>query len=56
MPLELMIALILVMPIIILFAIFVWYLNFKGIYATVKETRQDQQTIARSERPGTSQF
>jgi Tfp pilus assembly protein PilW len=55
MPLELMIALILVLPIIILFAVFVWYLNIGGIYATVKETRQDRETVAESNNPETDQ-
>jgi hypothetical protein len=45
MSLELMIALILVLPIVILFAVFVWYLNIGGIYAAVKETRQDRPTV-----------
>jgi Tfp pilus assembly protein PilW len=50
MPLELMIALILVLPIIILFAVFVWYLNIGGIYATVKETHQKRPTVAESKK------
>ncbi len=49
MPLELMIALIIILPIIILFAVFVWYLNFGRIYAAVKETYQKRQIIADSE-------
>jgi len=56
MPLELMIALILVMPIIILFGVFVWYLNIGGIYAIVKETRQKRQAITKSKKLETGQF
>ena len=56
MPLELMIALILVMPIIILFAIFVWYLNIGGIYAIIKDTRQKRQAVAASKNLETGQF
>jgi hypothetical protein len=55
MPLELMIALILVLPIIILFAVFVWYLNIGGIYAAVKETRQDRPTVAARKKLETDQ-
>lgn len=55
MPLELMIALILVLPIIILFGVFVWYLNIGSIYATVKETHQDRQTLTKSKKLETDQ-
>jgi flagellar biosynthesis protein FlhB len=53
MPLELTIALIIILPIIILFAVFVWYLNFGRLYATVKETRHKKQSITGSEKPAT---
>jgi len=43
MPLEMMIALILVLPIIILFAVFVWYLNIGRTFATVRENRHDRE-------------
>jgi hypothetical protein len=46
MPLELMLALILVLPIIILSAVFVWYLNVGGIYTIVKERRRKGQAVA----------
>lgn len=42
MPLELMIALILVLPVIILFGAFVWYLNIGRAFATVKENRPER--------------
>jgi hypothetical protein len=44
MPLELMIALILVLPVVIFFVAFVLYLNIGRIFATVKESRQDRET------------
>jgi hypothetical protein len=47
MPLELMIALILVLPIFILFAVFVWYLNIGRTFATVKENREDRPAADR---------
>jgi Tfp pilus assembly protein PilW len=50
MPLELMIALIIILPIIILFAVFVWYLNFGRVYAAVKETYQKRQTVVDSDK------
>jgi Tfp pilus assembly protein PilW len=53
MPLELMIALIIILPIIILFAIFIWYLNFRRVYATVKETHQRRHTLTGSNKSGT---
>jgi Tfp pilus assembly protein PilW len=56
MPLELMIALILVLPIIILFAVFVWYLNIGRAFATVKENRPDQPGAGAGKRPETSRF
>lgn len=55
MPLELLIALILVLPIIILCGAFVWYLNIGGIYAIVKETRQKRQAVAESKKLETVQ-
>jgi Tfp pilus assembly protein PilW len=54
MPLELMIALILVLPIIILFAVFVWYLNIGRIFATVREGRRNRETATEENRPETS--
>jgi len=55
MSLELMIALILVMPIIILCGVFVWYLNIGGIYATVKDKRKNRQVVVESKNPETVQ-
>jgi hypothetical protein len=43
MPLELLIVLILILPVVILFAVFVWYLNIGRIFATVKEDRQERE-------------
>jgi hypothetical protein len=54
MPLELMIALIIILPIIILFAIFVWYLNLGRTFATVREDRQDRPDTAARKRPETN--
>lgn len=50
MPLELLTALIIVLPIIILLAIFVWYLNFGRIYATIKEEHQKRESLAGSKK------
>ncbi len=50
MPLELMIALILVLPVFILFAAFVWYLNIGRTFATVKENRQGREATAARKR------
>jgi len=55
MPLELMIALILILPVVILFAVFVWYLNIGRIFATVKENRQDREAAERK-RPANGRF
>jgi Tfp pilus assembly protein PilW len=55
MPLELMIALIIVLPIIILLAIFVWYLNFGRIYATVRETPRKEHALADGKKLQTGQ-
>jgi hypothetical protein len=51
MPLELMIALILILPVVILFVVFVWYLNVGRIFATVKENRQDREADDIRKRP-----
>lgn len=56
MPLELMLALILVLPIIILFAVFVWYLNIGGIYAALKEKRQKREAVADKKKLETGQL
>ncbi len=37
---ELVVALVVVIPIILFPAAFVWYLNIGGIYAAIKEARQ----------------
>ena len=37
---ELVVALVIVIPIILFPAAFVWYLNIGGIYAAIKEARQ----------------
>jgi CHASE3 domain sensor protein len=50
MPMELLLALILVLPIVILFAVFIWYLNIGGIYAVIKESRQKRQALAESKK------
>jgi Tfp pilus assembly protein PilW len=50
MPLELMIALILVLPIIILFVVFVWYLNIRRTFAAVRENREDRPDTAERKR------
>jgi hypothetical protein len=50
MPLELMLALILVLPIVILFAVFVWYLNIGGIYTVLREKHQKSQAVADSKK------
>jgi hypothetical protein len=42
MPLELMIMLILVLPVFILLAVFVGYLNIGRIFGNVKENRRGQ--------------
>ena len=53
MPLELLIALILVLPIIILCGAFVWYLNIGGIYAMVKDKSQKTKAIAEGKKAET---
>jgi len=55
MPLELMIAMILVLPVIVLFAAFVLYLNISRIFAPVKEDRQDSKD-AGEKRPAIDRF
>jgi hypothetical protein len=54
MPLELMIALIVILPIIIFFVIFVWYLNLGQTYATVKETNHKRPTLTGNKKPAAS--
>jgi hypothetical protein len=54
MPLELMIALIVILPIIIFFVIFVWYLNLGRTYATVKETNHKRPTLTGNKKPAAS--
>lgn len=49
MPLEILIALILVLPVLILFTVFVWYLNIGRAFATVKENRQENPAEADSQ-------
>jgi hypothetical protein len=56
MPLEMMLALILVLPIIILFAVFVWFLNIGGIYAALKENHQKKQAVADNKKLETGQL
>lgn len=56
MTLELMIALILILPVVILFAVFVWYLNIGRVFATVKEDRQDNETDTARKRPENGRF
>jgi hypothetical protein len=50
MPLEMLLALVLVLPIILMFAVFVWYLNIGGFYAAVREKRQKRQAAADSKK------
>ena len=40
MPWQIIVALIVVIPVILLPAAFVWYLNIGGIYAAIKEARE----------------
>jgi hypothetical protein len=54
MPLELMIALIVILPIIIFFVIFVWYLNLGQTCATVKETPHKRPALAGDKKPAVS--
>jgi hypothetical protein len=51
MPLELIIALILILPVVVLFTVFVWYLNIGRSLATVKENRQDREADDARKRP-----
>lgn len=36
---QVIVALVLVVPIILIPVLFVWYLNYRGIYAAIKERR-----------------
>lgn len=45
MQVELLIALLLVMPIILFFVAFVWYLNIAGIYSALRESRLKRQAV-----------
>jgi hypothetical protein len=56
MQLELMIALIIVLPIIILFAVFVWYLNIGGIFAAVRDRRYKREAAVKSKKPETGRL
>ncbi len=48
MELEFIVALVLVLPIVIFLAAFVWYLNIGGIYSAIKETRRKRQAVAKT--------
>ena len=48
---ELVVALVVVIPIILFPAAFVWYLNIGGIYAAIKEARKTR--AAREKEAGT---
>jgi hypothetical protein len=56
MPLELMITLILVLPVIILMAVFVCYLNIGHIFINVKENRRGRRAAAARNRLETSRI
>jgi hypothetical protein len=56
MPVEMLLALVLVLPIILMFAVFIWYLNIGGIYTAVKEKRQKRQAAADSKKLETSRL
>jgi Tfp pilus assembly protein PilW len=56
MPLELMITLILVLPVIILMAVFVCYLNFGRIFTNAKENRRGRRATAARNRLETSRI
>jgi len=43
---ELFIALLLVMPIVLFFVVFVWYLNIAGIHSALRESRLKRQAVA----------
>ena len=42
------VALVLAIPVILFPAAFVWYLNARGIYATVKEARKEKAAAAQT--------
>ena len=54
MPLEMLLALVLVLPIILIFAVFVWYMNIGGFYAAVREKRQKRRSATPSKKLETS--
>ncbi len=47
---QIIVALVLVIPIILIPVVFVWYLNIGGIYAAIKEARE--RRAARAKKPG----
>ncbi len=51
MSLELMIALIIILPVIVFFAIFVWYLNLGRIFAAVKGTPHGKPAVSGRKNP-----
>jgi len=53
--LELLIALLLIIPIIMFFAVFIWYLNIAGIYSILKQSRQKGHAVARDNKLETGQ-
>jgi hypothetical protein len=46
---EFVVALVIAIPIILFPAAFVWYLNFGGIYAAIKERRAAREKRTRAE-------
>lgn len=50
MPWQVIVALIVVIPVILFPAAFVWYLNIGGIYAAIKEARERRAVLEKGVR------
>ena len=47
---QVILALVIVIPVILIPVLFVWYLNIGGIYAAIKEARERRLTDEKEER------
>ncbi|MBA7619903.1 hypothetical protein ES703_27245 [subsurface metagenome] len=43
MPWEVVIALVIAIPIIVLPVVFIWYMNIKGVHEAIRKAREQQQ-------------